>query len=87
MIPHGQATRTRALHVNLTSDIFRIAVQGRRAHRPDVAITEALDVEEGKLPPLKDRSGSLPSHFGQEFSKEKKWYHFGSSKKAAKKRV
>lgn len=67
--------------------VFCAKVQGRRTHRPDVAITEALDVEEGKLPPLKDRSGSLPSHFGPDFSKEKKWYHFGSSKKAAKKRV
>ncbi|OQR77700.1 hypothetical protein BIW11_06905 [Tropilaelaps mercedesae] len=80
----------------------RPQVQGRRTHRPDVAITEALDVEEGKLPPLKDRSGSLPSHFAPDFGKEKKWYHqewwlqagflgssrkSGSSKKAAKKRV
>ncbi|XP_022710512.1 uncharacterized protein LOC111273087 [Varroa jacobsoni] len=65
----------------------RPQVQGRRTHRPDVAITEALDVEEGKLPPLKDRSGSLPSHFAPDFGKEKKWYHFGSSKKTAKKRV
>ncbi|XP_018496492.2 uncharacterized protein LOC100905253 [Galendromus occidentalis] len=65
----------------------RPQVQGRRAHRPDVAITEALDVEEGRFPSLKDRSGSLPSHFAPDFGKEKKWYHFGSSKKTVKKRV